>query len=403
MEAMYDYIVGAGRKHPHLDKVQQYCEDSVAHFDWLVANGVPYKEQFTPHKGLQFDDSSLYFSGNEEGWPWREKGAPIPRGHVPQEAGHQGGRKLMRTLLARADALGVRMHKRVSGERLVVESDGRVVGMIVDFNGERKTIAASKGVVLACGGFIHNRDMVRRHAPELFDCSAPWANAGDLGMGIQMGVAAGAEAVRMDQGFAIGPIYPPEQCISGIVVNSAGQRFVAEDVYHAFMGHEICYNQGGIAFLITDQYSDRPEGSDSFDRIGSGKTIAELESNAGFPKGSLQATARYYNELCDQGEDHQFHKSGNYLQGLRKPPFRAYDISIHKAQYSSHTFGGLSTNTHGQVLDSWGAVIPGLYAAGRTTSGLPTMPYIASGISLGDCTFFGRRAGQHAAGQSWRA
>ena len=41
--------------------------------------------------------------------------------------------------------------------------------------------------------------------------------------------------------------------------------------------------------------------------------------------------------------------------------------------------------------------IPGLYAAGRTTSGLPTSPYIASGISVGDCTFFGRQAGIHAA------
>ena len=51
----------------------------------------------------------------------------------------------------------------------------------------------------------------------------------------------------------------------------------------------------------------------------------------------------------------------------------------------------------GQVLDAFGASIPGLYAAGRTSAGMPSAPYMASGVSIGDCTFFGRRAGRHAA------
>ena len=207
VEAMYGYIAESGRKHPHLDKIQLYCEQSVEHFDWLVGNGVPYNKQFTPAKGLSFDESSLYFSGNEEAWPWRDKWAPIPRGHVPWEKGHQGGRKLMRTLIASAQKQGVAMMKRVAGERLVLAGDGRVVGAVVTIAGERKAIKARRGVVLACGGFIHNRDMVKQHAPELYDVSAPWANAGDTGDGILMGVGVGASAIRMDQGFSIGPIY----------------------------------------------------------------------------------------------------------------------------------------------------------------------------------------------------
>lgn len=399
VESMYNYIAESGRKHPHLDKIQLYCEQSVAHFDWLVDNGVPYNKVFSASKGLGFNEASLYYSGSEEAWPWREKFKPSPRGHVPWEKGHQGGRKLMRSLLASANKIGVKALKRVAGERLVVESDGRVIGMIANVNGERKTIRAKRGVVLACGGFIHNREMVKLYAPELYDCSTPWANAGDMGMGIQMGLGAGAAALRMDQGFAIGPIYPPENTIAGIAVNANGQRFTSEEGYHAVMGNDVTYKQNGVAYFICDKDSDRPAGSDSQPLVAQANSIAELESKAGFPKGSLQMSVEYYNQYAKEGEDPLFHKSKKYLSAIDKPPFKVYDLSVDKTMYSSHTFGGLHTRPTAQVVNVWGDTIPGLYAAGRTTSGLPTSPYIASGISVGDCTFFGRQAGKNAAAE----
>lgn len=397
VESMYNYIVESGRKHPHLDKIQLYCEESVAHFDWLLENGVPYNKVYSDGKGLGFDEAGLYYSGSEEAWPWRDKFKPAPRGHVPWEKGHQGGRRLMQALFASADALGVKSLKKVSGERLVVESDGRVVGMIASVKGERKTIRARRGVVLACGGFIHNREMVKLYAPELYDCSVPWANAGDLGLGIQMGMGAGAAALRMDQGFAIGPIYPPENTIAGIAVNANGQRFTSEEGYHAVMGNDVTYKHNGVAYFICDKDSDRPQGSDGQPLIATADTIAELEKRAGFPSGALQMTVEYYNRHAKKGKDPMFHKSKKYLSAIDKPPFKVYDLSVDRAQYSSHTFGGLQTRPNSQVVNIWGEDIPGLYAAGRTTSGLPTSPYIASGISVGDCTFFGRMAGQSAA------
>ena len=48
------------------------------------------------------------------------------------------------------------------------------------------------------------------------------------------------------------------------------------------------------------------------------------------------------------------------------------------------------------MLDPEGRAIPGLYGAGRATSGLSVGSY-SSGLSLGDGTFFGRRAGRSAA------
>jgi 3-oxo-5alpha-steroid 4-dehydrogenase len=60
------------------------------------------------------------------------------------------------------------------------------------------------------------------------------------------------------------------------------------------------------------------------------------------------------------------------------------------------TTGGLATTLDGEVLDLTGSTIPGLYAAGRASAGIHAWGYI-SGTSLGDGTFFGRRAGRAAA------
>ena len=78
-----------------------------------------------------------------------------------------------------------------------------------------------------------------------------------------------------------------------------------------------------------------------------------------------------------------------------RSPFGAIEMPIQSI--SVFTAGGLDTTTDGHVLDLDGAPIPRLYAAGRTTSGLAVSGYV-SGLSLGDGTFFGRRAGRAAAG-----
>ena len=66
-----------------------------------------------------------------------------------------------------------------------------------------------------------------------------------------------------------------------------------------------------------------------------------------------------------------------------------------RSRYWVFTLGGLHTTIDGAVLDLAGDPIPGLYAAGRTTSGIQAWGYI-SGTSLGEGTFFGRRAGRAA-------
>jgi 3-oxo-5alpha-steroid 4-dehydrogenase len=79
-------------------------------------------------------------------------------------------------------------------------------------------------------------------------------------------------------------------------------------------------------------------------------------------------------------------------------PFAALDCTVGKAIYTGFTLGGLKTTLDGQVVDTKGRVMPGLYAAGACASNIAqdSMGY-ASGTCIGESTYFGRRAGRHAA------
>lgn len=398
VEDMVSFISGAGGKHPPLAKIRLYCEQSAAHFDWLVEQGVPYSEQFYSGMTVPVSGESLFFSGCEQAWPASTMARPAPRGHVPAARGVTGGRVLMDVLLARLQGLGAQLQADVSGQRLVVAADGAVVGMQVSQDGAPMTIRARSGIVLASGGFIQNREMVRNYAPDLYDCSVPWGNVDDRGMGINMGIAAGAAAVRMHQGSAVVPLYPPQLVLSGVVVNASGQRFVPEDTYCGVLGDAIAYHQAGRAWLITDQRSRVPAQIDNFPQLGESNSIGDLAAQLGFPKGALQNTIAYYNRHAQNGEDPMFHKRGRFLRPLQGPPYCAWDLSVERAFAPAYTLGGLHTGLNGEVINSFGEPIPGLYAAGRTSASLPGAPYIASGLSLGDASFFGRRAGRAAAG-----
>jgi 3-oxo-5alpha-steroid 4-dehydrogenase len=95
-----------------------------------------------------------------------------------------------------------------------------------------------------------------------------------------------------------------------------------------------------------------------------------------------------------------FHKAKDYVRPL-VPPLGAFDLRPGVAPYAPFTLGGLATTVDGQVLHLDGTTIGGLYAAGRTTSGVCSFGY-ASGLSIGDSTFFGRLAGKAAAAEESR-
>ena len=123
-----------------------------------------------------------------------------------------------------------------------------------------------------------------------------------------------------------------------------------------------------------------------------------MEAELGKEFDTLSATMRFYNRHAKEGGDPLFDKRAPILTPLDQGPFIALELNFETSYFSFFTLGGLRTSTDGAVLDRGGAPIAGLYAAGRCTSGLPAWGHgYSSGLSLADCTFFGRRAGKAAA------
>ena len=128
------------------------------------------------------------------------------------------------------------------------------------------------------------------------------------------------------------------------------------------------------------------------------ETVEDMEKALEIPEGKLVATLNRYNENAARGEDPDFHKQPEYLAPQDKGPWGAFDLSLGKAMYSGFTVGGLATTVDGEVLREDGSPIEGLFAAGACASNLAQDGKgYASGTQLGEGSFFGRRAGEHAA------
>ena len=394
-EEMEKYLLAACGDNPDADKIRAYCEGSVEHYDWVVAQGVPFKPVFYYGcSGEPPTDDGLVWSGSEQTLPFCEIAVPAPRGHVPQMP-YQTGPLLMQKLCAAVEASRARVATNHRCTALVQERDGSVVGAIAESFGQERAIRARRGVVLTTGGFILDDDMVRAHVPLAARCSLRVAADGDDGSGIRLGVAAGAATLHMDKASISLPVTQPWGLKRGVLVNAHGQRFINEDAYYGRLGEWALFHHGGRCWLVVDdEVFEKPDYPRELAAVG--ESPADLARELGLPPGSLEATLELYNRHAARGEDPVFRKQPEYVKPLSVPPFGAFDCTTASSMYAAFTLGGLRTDVDGRVLDPVGAPIAGLFGAGRATSGVSVGSY-SSGLSLGDGTLFGRRAGRAAA------
>ncbi|MET0703451.1 MAG: FAD-dependent oxidoreductase [Mycobacterium sp.] len=383
-------------------RIADYCEGSVEQFNWLVGCGVPFKAEFFGEPGWEpIGDQGLMYSGGENSHPFNTIATPAPRGHVPQMSNKKQGESsagymLMKPLVETATAAGARALYDVRVQKLIVESDGRVAGIRARQYGTEVTIRARRGIVLATGSFAYNDAMVAQYAPRIAGRPAASIEQHD-GQAIRMAQALGADLAHMDA-TEVAIFIDPQQLVRGILVNSRGQRYVAEDTYPGRIGQLTLYHQDNNAYLIIDGDSqDEAMASPSPQLMMRPPTwvcdsVADLEAEIGLAPGSLQATVAAFNATAARGEDPLLHKKAQWLRPI-VGPVGAIDL---RESTGGFTLGGLQTTLDGEVLHVSGQPIPGLYAAGRSTAGLAAWGY-ASGISLGDGSFYGRRAGRRAA------
>ncbi|HET6524391.1 FAD-dependent oxidoreductase [Sphingopyxis sp.] len=399
-EALEAYLMMAGGPDADAAKVALYARESLGHYQWLKDQGIPYKGSFLPGKIIEpADDDTLIWSGSEAAWPFSETATPAPRGHTIQFMGWGGGRKLMDIFETRVRALGVNVQCDARVLSLVADMYGRVTGLVVRIDGQPRYIRARGGVVLATGGFCMNDDMLRRHAPQTLRLANP-IGENDNGSGILMGMGVGGDAIHMDEFFTTCPWIMPESLVKGIFVNERGQRFINEDCYHGRVSRTMLDQPGDRVFLLVDNaIFARPLDLAQIEIAAVGDSWEEVERELGMPEATLAATVQTFNRYAVEGHDPVFRKAPEWLKVLDEGPFAALELNIRTSFFSFFTLGGLNTRPSGEVLDRTGKPVPGLYAAGRATSGLPRWGHgYSSGLSLADCTFFGRMAGRQAAG-----
>ncbi|KAL8381529.1 hypothetical protein RB595_005684 [Gaeumannomyces hyphopodioides] len=308
---------------------------------------------------------------------------------------------------------------RLATNKLADWYDKRALG-VFQRHAEEGMLGAGT-VILAAGGFGLNHALVKSHYP-LADRLHFLGTAGDDGAGIQLGLAAGGSTGRMDSVSAWRFLYPPDALLHGVAVGPDGTRIAAEDLYGAAFTDRMVRRHGGRGFLVldSDQWARATaqvaEQTQSQTRLVAlyvnrwlrrkADSLGALAGKVGVDAGALADTVAAYNNAIIAGEPDPVGKTDENRSLIARPPFYVVDVSLTPSgPYMSTgiTLGGLRVEGGtGLVLresaggDKDRAVVPGLYAAGRTAVGLCSNGYV-SGLSLADCVFSGRRAGEHAA------
>ncbi len=438
------------------ETLAEFCVGSAELLAWLVGHGVPFQGSLCPEKtSYPTNRHYLYYSGSE--LSFADIAPPAPRGHRALGRG-TSGKVLYEALFEAVRAAGVAFAPQTRATSLVTDSDGRVIG--VECRSLRKAsawarfrhrvlhelgkkpflymgglgrrlhrpvariearrarplrIGARSGVVIAAGGFVANRAMLREHAPA-YRGGLALGTVADDGSGINLGVEAGGATKFLDRVSCWRFITPPSAFLRGVIVDQTGQRICDESRYGAAIG-EAMVNHDRRGWLLADQpiidAARRKLRSSTLwfqllqalyllnrARV-SADTVAEVAAKAGVDQAGLAATVAAYNKVAAAGESDPQGKPADLLVELKTPPYSLIDLSIRpRPAYPAPmlTLGGLVVDeSTGLVRRPDGSAIEGLYAVGRSAVGLCSNSYV-SGLSLADCVFSGRRAGRHAAG-----
>lgn len=355
------------------------------------------------------------------------------------------GNALAGRLLKSAVDAGVTLWSEAPARALLTEG-GRVCGVETERNGSPLRVSASRGVVLAAGGFpwdIERRARLFAHAPtgREHTSPAPESNTGD---GLALGESVGAtvnetyphaaawvpvsRVPRADGSHGVFPHFVDRSKPGVIAVNRHGRRFVNEsNSYHDFiqgLTASLAGEEGEIcAWFVADHRTIRRYGLgfakaaplplSPYIRSGylvRGNTPAELARAAGFDPAAFEQTLAEFNGPAERGEDPAYgrgstsynrslgdpsHQPNPCVAPVRQGPFYAVKVVVGDLG----TFAGLRTDADARVLDSSGEPIRGLYAAGNDAASIMGGNYPGGGITLGPAMTFGWIAARHMASE----
>lgn len=328
---------------------------------------------------------------------------------------------------------------------LIVDDAGTVVGAVVERQGTRLRVRATRGVLIATGGFERNQEMRDRYQPQ-GRADLTLGNPNNTGDGIRIAQAAGAQLRTMDSAwwypavawapgrvqFSLNERMLPAQ----LIVNGAGQRYINEPTPYSEFGFEmIAGERTGTphipSWLILDDWSWRryvvfghlplpkipwspaptgrrlPEFWRASDSVQKADTIPELAARIGVDADALVATVDRYNRMAVAGVDADFHRGESaYDQTHADITLRTPNLApLHGGPYYAFklilsdlgTNGGIATDEHARALRPDGSVIGGLFATGNVASAVMGRSYAGAGATISPAMTFGYIAANFAA------
>jgi 3-oxosteroid 1-dehydrogenase len=381
---------------------------------------------------LRFDTNQLPYTmgefkqwGSWENFPWQELRDRAERGIVGR------GAALVGPLLAYCLTRGVRFASEARVTSLLTSDDGdcrTVTGVEVD--GRR--LHATRGVVLACGGFEWDTEMVAEYVDAEIEarCSPPY-NTGD---GHRMAAAAGASFANMGEAWWAPMAIVPGQEIEGhqvgrhlrterqgpgtIIVDRHGRRFVNESQdYNSLIraAHRAERETGPhlpMHVVFDQRFLDRygfityrsTSGQPTPGWLLKAESVAELADRLGMAPDTLAGTLERFNGFAAEGKDEDFGRGQNIydayggdaanpypnpsLAPITEGPF--YAMQVMPGAFG--TSGGIRTDDLGRALTAEGAVIAGLFAVGNVSSSPCAAGYPGAGATLGPALTMGYAA-----------
>lgn len=352
---------------------------------------------------------------------------------------------LRRAMMARKIPLALKT--RMLG---LTQKDGRVTGITADCDGKQVRIHASRGVILAAGGFEQSQELRSRYLPK--GSQASWSvtprgnNTGDaLLAATKVGAYVDQSLMQecwwapsiaipsktspnltRNQGIFFERGFPHSLC-----VNQLGQRFVNEACSYHLFGEAMIADQkatganmpcwivfdsrfrkkyplGGImpAHVMPDKKLP-PNWIDNV--LYRAETLEGIASKIGVPSDALKQTIERFNGFARVGVDEDFGRGSNFynlylgdpkhdpnpcLGGVEQGPF--YAVRLDLGDLGSK--GGPKTNIDARVLNKANEPIPGLYAVGNCAATLMSHTYPGAGVTLGSTMIFGYLAASHIGG-----
>jgi len=319
----------------------------------------------------------------------------------------------------------------------LIEEDGRVVGAVVNKHGVQIRIKTRRGVMLAAGGFAHNKQWRQKYHGLPGWTSAP---EGQLGQGIEAARAIGGALGMMEDAWwgAAAPSPMGVQRYSfilyersdpwSVVVDQKGSLFLNESEPYIDFGHHILERDKTTpaipCWLVTDRRHTThflnsvlmfPGAKRKLIKDGElviGRTLEDLVMKMGVDRQIFFETITRFNKLAAAGVDQDFGRGATVfdhyysnprvkpnpnLGAIEKGPFRA--LKIYPGDLN--TKGGVITDEHARVLRADGSPIIGLYAAGNNSASLMGHTYPGPGSTIAPAAVFGYLGALHAAAEQF--